>query len=130
MAQKIKMWRELGPQLAPATPMLAEEIIDEIVSGTNQSRGSILAVLSELDVVIEKGLKAGRIVKLPNDTSFRPTGRKDGSIHINLRLNPRITKAVNSDFRGKWLNAANINSSEEEMVALWNELHPEDLIEE
>jgi len=130
MAQKIKMWRELGPQLASATPMLAEEIIDEIVSGTNQSRGSILAVLSELDVVIEKGLKAGRIVKLPNDTSFRPTGRKDGSIHINLRLNPRITKGVNSDFRGKWLNAANIDKSEDEMVVLWNELHPDDLIEE
>lgn len=130
MAKKIKMWQELGPRLAPATPMQAEEIIDEIVSATNQSRGSILAVLSELDVVIEKGLKAGRIVKLPNDTSFRPTGRKDGSIHVSLRLNPRIIKAVNGDFRGKWINAVNMGKSEEEMVALWNELHPDDVIEE
>ena len=129
MAQATKMWQELGPKLASATPMQAEEIIDELVSTTNQSRGSILAVLSELDVVIEKGLKAGRIVKLPNGTSFRPTGKKDGSIHINLRLNPRITKAVNSDFRGKWINATHINKSEEEMLVLWNELHPDDPIE-
>jgi len=129
MAKKIKMWHELGPRLAPATAMQAEEVIDEIVSATNQSRGSILAVLSELDVVIEKGLKAGRIVKLPNNTSFRPIGKKDGSINIALRLNPRVTQGVNTDFRGKWVNAANIDKSEEEMVLMWNELHPEDPIE-
>jgi len=130
MAKKIKMWQELGPRLASATPMDSEEMIDELIAATNQTRGSILAVLSELDVVIEKGLKAGRIVKLPNGTSFRPIGKKDGSIKISLRLNPRVSGGVNSEFRGAWLNAANIGKTEDEMVALWNELHPDDLIED
>ena len=76
MAAKIKMWQELGPKLATATPMDPEEIIEELIAATNQTPGSILAVLSELDVVISKGLKAEPIVKLPNGTTYRPLGRK------------------------------------------------------
>ncbi|MBU0510074.1 MAG: hypothetical protein KKD28_12410 [Chloroflexi bacterium] len=130
MAKKIKMWQELGPKLESATPMEAEEIIDELIAATNQTRGSILAVLSELDVAIEKSLKAGRIVKLPNGTSFRPIGKKDGRVKISLRLNPRVTNGVNSEFRGQWINAENIGKTEAEMIPIWNVLHPDDPIEE
>ena len=129
MAKKIKMWGEIGPKLDLTSPMEAEEIIESLISTTNQSRGSILAVLSELDVVIERGLKAGRIVKLPNGTTFRPIGKRDGSIKVSSRLNPRISKNVNADFRGQWQNAANIGKSEEEMIAQWNDLYPDDPVE-
>jgi hypothetical protein len=57
-------------------------IIENIVAATNQSKGSVLAVLAELDVQIEAGLKAGRIVQLPNGTHFEPVGKKDGSVNI------------------------------------------------
>ena len=128
MAEKIKMWRMIGPQLETTNPMLPEEVIDELISATNQTRGSILAVLSELDVAIEKGLKAGRSVHLPNGTLLRPVGKKDGSIRIYTRLNPRVTSGVNANFRGKWINPTNIGKTEAEMVELWNELYPEDVI--
>ena len=126
MAEKIKMWRILGPKLALATPMDGEEIIEELIQGTNQTRGSILAVLSELDVVIGKGLKAGRIVKLPNGTTFRPLGKKNGQVKIGLRLNPLVTTDVNGNFRGKWVNADRIGITEAEMIALWSETYPDD----
>ena len=129
MAAKIKMWQELGPKLDSATPMESEDIIEELIAATNQTRGSILAVLSELDVAIAKGLKSGRIVKLPNGTTYRPIGRKDGSIKIGLRINPMIKTEVNSEFRGQWINAENINKDEAEMITLWNERHPDDPIE-
>jgi hypothetical protein len=109
--------------------MTSEELIENIVAVTNQSRGSVLAVLSELDVQIESGLKAGRIVKLPNGTHYEPTGKKDGSINIDVRVNPDLDKQVNTGFRGQWLNSANIGKSEEEIIALWNEAHPEDPVE-
>ena len=108
MAEKIKMWQELGPKLAPTTPMESEDILEELIAATNQTRGSILAVLSELDESITKALKAGRSVKLPNGTIYRPIGKKDGKIKIGFRLNPMITKEVNSQFRGNWINAKNI----------------------
>ncbi|MCP4540745.1 MAG: hypothetical protein GY832_26705 [Chloroflexi bacterium] len=130
MAKKIKMWQKLGPKLASATPMEAEEVIEELIAATNQSRGSILAVLSELDVVTERGLKAGRTVKMPNGTIYRPIGKRDGSVKAGTRLNPQISRNVNNNFRGEWINASNIGKSDEEMIALWNELYPDDPIEE
>jgi hypothetical protein len=130
MAKKIQMWTEFGPKLATATPIEAEEVIEQLIAATNQTRGSVLAVLSELDEVILQGLRNGRIVKLPNGTNYRPIGKKDGSIKVTVRLNPRLSKQIATDRRAKWVNAPNIGKSEEELIALWNEAHPDDPIEE
>ncbi len=129
MAKKIQAWVEFGPRIELAATMTSNELIENIVAATNQSRGSVLAVLSELDVQIEAGLKAGRIVHLPNGTHYEPIGKKDGSIDLSVRVNPDVDKRVNSEFRGKWLNSANIGKSQDEIIALWNEKHPDDPVE-
>ncbi len=128
MAKKIQAWTEFGPRLEPVAPMTAEEIIENIVAATNQSKGSVLAMLAELDVQSESGLKAGRIVQMPNGTHYRPVGKSDGSVDINVRVNPDLDKQVNSGFRGQWRNAENIGKTEAEIIALWNQKHPDDLI--
>ena len=128
MAKKIQAWATYGPRIALGDPMTEEDIIENIVAATNQSKGSVLAVLAELDVQLEAGLKAGRIVRLPNGTRFEPTGKKDGSININVRVQADLDKKVNAGFRGKWVNSENIGKEEAEIVALWNEAHPDDLV--
>jgi hypothetical protein len=130
MAKKIQMWHELGPRLATATPVESEEVIEELVANTNQTRGSILGVLSELDAVIEKALKAGRRVKLPNGMILVPVGKKDGSIIIRASFGKPMLGRINVEQRAKWLHAENIGKTEAEMILLWNELHPEDPIED
>jgi hypothetical protein len=130
MAKMIKMWRLLGPRLAPTTPMQAEEVIETLVNATNQSRGSVLAIQAELDVVLEQALKAGRIVHMPNGTHYRPHARRDGSIRISVKLPKRLVKNINKNFRGRYINADNIGKSEAELVALWNQTYPDDPIEE
>ncbi|GJQ37448.1 MAG: hypothetical protein JETCAE01_34580 [Anaerolineaceae bacterium] len=128
MAKKIQAWAAYGPKIELGNPMKKEELIENIIAATNQSRGSVLAVLSELDVQIEAGLKAGRIVQLPNGTHFEPIGKKDGSVDIGVRVNPDLDKKVNAAFRGTWVNSGNIGKTEAEIVALWNEEHPDDQI--
>jgi len=128
MAKKIQAWATYGPRIDLGDPMTEEEIIENMVAATNQSKGSVLAVLAELDVQLEAGLKAGRIVHLPNGTHFEPTGKKDGAININVRVQADLDNKVNSGFRGKWINAENIGKTEAEIVALWNKDHPNDLI--
>jgi len=128
MAKKIQVWAELGPRLEPERAMTEDELIENIVQVTNQSKGSVLAVLAELDVQIEAGLRAGRIVQLPNGTHFRPIGKKDGEVEVTVRVNPEVVKRVNSHFRGVWINSANIGKTEAEMIDLWNTLHPTDPI--
>lgn len=129
MAKKIQAWAAYGPKIALGDPMTKDEIIENIIASTNQSKGSVLAVLAELDTQIEAGLKAGRIVQLPNGTHYEPVGKKDGSIDIKVRVSPAVDKQVNAAFRGKWVNAENKGKDEEAIVALWNEAHPDDLIE-
>ena len=128
MAKKIQAWTEFGPRLEPVAPMTAEEIIENIVAATNQSKGSVLAMLAELGVQSESGPKAGRIVQMPNGTHYRPVGKSDGSVDINVRVNPDLDNKVNNGFRGQWRNAENIGKTEAEIVALWNQKHPGDLI--
>ncbi len=129
MAKKIQAWTEFGPRLELAAPMQSEELIESLVAATNQSRGSLLAALSELDALIESALKAGRIIHLPNGTHYEPAGTKDGAINIHVRVNPDLKHRVNSGFRGKWRNSANIGKNESEIVALWNAAHPDNPIE-
>ena len=129
MAKKIQAWATLGPRIDLSKPMTKDEIIENIVAATNQSRGSVLAVLAELDVQLESGLKAGRIVQMPNGTHFEPVGKKTGAVEINVRTNPAVTKRVNAEFRGTWINADNIGITQDEIIAKWNSLHPDDLIE-
>ncbi len=128
MAKKIQVWAVYGPKITLGAPMKKDEIIENIVAATNQSKGSVLAVLAELDVQIESGLKAGRIVQLPNGTHFEPIGKKDGSVDIGVRVNPELDKKVNAGFRGTWVNSANVGKTEAEMIAIWNENHPDDQI--
>jgi hypothetical protein len=129
MAKKIQAWTEFGPRLEPVPPMSPEEIIENIVLATNQSRGSVKAVLDELDVQIESGLKNGAVVRLPNGTHYRPIGKGDGSIRVKVRINPLVMKDVNAHYRGSWRNPENIGKSADEIAALWNEAHPEDPVE-
>lgn len=130
MAKKIQAWAAHGPKISLGSPMKAEEIIENIIAATNQSRGLVLAMLAELDVQIESGLKAGRIVQLPNGMHYEPIGKKDGSINIGVRVNPDLDKKVNASFRGTWLNPGNMNMTEAEIIAIWNAAHPDDLIED
>lgn len=129
MAKKIQAWATYGPRIQLGDPMTSDEIIENIVGNTNQSKGSVLAVLAELDVQLESGLKAGRIVQLPNGTHFEPVGKRDGSVDIKVRVNRDVNKNVNNSFRGKWANAANKGASEADIFEQWNADHPEDPVE-
>jgi hypothetical protein len=130
MAKKIQAWVEFGPRLEPATPLTGDELIEQLTEGSNESISSVLAVLTALDRATEQGLKAGRIVQLPNGTHFKPTGKKDGSVEVDVRVNPALKKRLNAEFRGKWRNAENIGKSEADIIALWNAAHADDPIEE
>ena len=125
MSDMIKLWSIYGPRIVHGSPMKPDEVIENVIAVTNQSKGSLLAVLSELDVQILAGLKAGRIVRLSNGMRFEPVSDKNGYIHIRVTVSSEMEKIVNSSFRGKWANAENIGKSEEQMIEYWNGKHPE-----
>ena len=54
----------------------------------------------------------------------------DGSYKVNVRADKHITRAVNQEraFRSHIVNAKNIGKTSDELVAMWNEEHPDDTI--
>jgi len=128
MAEKIQMWRELGPQIVPGSPLDPEEFIETLIETTGQSEGALVGVLAEVDTIIVRALRSGRRVKLPNGLRFRPIGKKDGSIRTKIDYGVRMNRRVNNNPRAEWKNSKNIDISEDEMIAQWNELHPDDPI--
>ncbi len=129
MAHRVQAFATYGPRIKPATVMESEEFIMQLVVGTNQSRGSPLAVLLEIESISENALKSGRIVKLPNGMTLRPVMKRNGRVEIAVRLNPAMIRRVNTEFRGKVINPGNAGKSDAEFVELWNSEHPEDPIE-
>jgi hypothetical protein len=59
---------------------------------------------------------------------YTPSIDLDGDIEIKVKVDRRITSAVNAQgaFRGRIANAANIGKKANDLVALWNADHPED----
>jgi hypothetical protein len=52
----------------------------------------------------------------------------ESPVRISSSKHDELDKQVNAGFRGKWVNPGNIGKAEAEIVALWNEEHPDDLI--
>ncbi len=129
MAKKIQAWRAYGPRIDKGDVVSQEEFIEHITAGTNQSKGSILAVLSEQDVQIESALRAGRIIRLPNGMRLEPVGTKDGWIEVHVRVSSEMVARINATFRSKWINSEYIGKGEAEIMNRWNAEHPEDPIE-
>jgi hypothetical protein len=120
----IKLQALLGPKLESRDPMEAEDVINQLVKGTGLTKGNVLAVFTELDDVILDALLKGQWVKLPNGMVFAPYGKRDGSIRVVARITKKMKSIVNSQFRGKWINAHNIGKTDDELRDQYNEMNP------
>ncbi len=129
MAHKVQAFATYGPRIKSGSPMEAEEFIEQLVVSTNQSRGSLVAMLAEMESISEGALKSGRIVRLPNGMTLRPVMKRDGHIEIAVRVNRDLTRRVNAGFRGKVINSENIGKSDDEIVEIWDKNHPDNQIE-
>ena len=64
---------KLYPQIAPTTPVLRHELINEIEKSTVLASADIKACLDALEYCIVEAMKNGQSVRLGDLGSFRPT---------------------------------------------------------
>ncbi len=72
----------------------------------------------------------GQGVKLEGLATFLPKIKVDGKLNLSVRMNREISNRLNQDgaFKGEILNRENIGKTSDDLVALWNEAYPEDLV--
>lgn len=88
-------------------------------------------MLNELRYALFFNLRAGRPVSLPGLGYFSPSISLDGTINVNLRVDPELSGELNKTkegFKGKIINAVNVGKTSDDLVALWNEANPDDLV--
>jgi hypothetical protein len=130
MASKIKAINAYCPRIELGDAADPNRFMELITNRTTLSSGVVKNVQeSEVETLIGL-LKEGRPVHT-GIAIFTPSIELDGDINIHVRVDKRILAALNQEgiFSGNILNASHIGLSSDDLVEMWNQEHPEDLVE-
>ncbi len=130
MASFIKAIKALCPRLDLMEAVDSEHYLEMMTLRTTLSSGVVKNVQdTELDTLAFL-LQEGRPVHT-GIAIYTPSMNLDGELEIKVRVDKRLLREVRKGeaFRNRVRNAENIGKSAEELVALWNETHPEDVVE-
>ncbi len=128
MATKLKAVNAYRPKITLGNTVQKEELIHYIADRTGLNEGAVDYVLRELrDAIIFYG-RTGRGVKIEGLGSYLPNVKLDGALDIEYRQAPDLKNGLNAPgaFTGQIENKAYIGKTADDLVAVWNEAHPED----
>lgn len=132
MAKQIHAIREYCPRIIRTQTISINTVVEFIEGRTGINESIILAVLMELRAAMGFYMKNSEAVKLPGLGTFAPTIDLDGKINIahwpdrKLLIKLNIKDAYIGDIQNKDM----IGKTSADLIARWNEAHPDDPVEE
>lgn len=133
MAKLIKAIRALAPRIVRSRTVEPPDIVKLIEMRTGYNESTIHGVLLELRAVLDFHICAGEAVKLPGLGTFAPKiNREDGKIGLVYWPERTLMTRINTEgkYVGKIQNKDMIGKTAEEIIAYWNELHPDDPVDD
>ena len=130
MASRIRAVKALCPRLDLGASASADRFMELVTQRTTLSRGVVRNVQeSEVEALIGLLLE-GHSVRT-GTAVYSPSIGLDGRLKVNVRVDVRILRALNAvgAYRGRIVNEENIGKKEADLIAQWNEAHPQDLVE-
>jgi hypothetical protein len=126
--KRIKAINALRPRLKRLPPVDEHQLAEYIAGRSNLSKADVTHALLELSAGIEDFIALGHSVRLTGLGLVTPSMNTQGEITIRILPDVRLVRALNSRgrFQGKVINARNLRKSGAELVAQWDELHPDD----
>ena len=130
MAHRIKAINAYRPRLEQGNTVQKPELIRAVSRATGIVEGSLDQNIKELRDQLIEFLRMGRAVKVEGLGTWTPTIALDGTLEIQYRPDSSIGYGLNIPgvFNGTIINRENIGKTSEELIQLWNEQHPEDLV--
>ena len=128
MADKLKAINFLRPKLKLGRMVGMDQIDPYVALRSGVSRGGIMQIVNELSDAVLFFARDGRSVKIKGLGRFTPKIGLDGTLAFNVCIDSLLQKRIDDEglFKGQILNRDNIGKSSDELITLWNELHPED----
>lgn len=130
MASKIKAINAYCPRIQLGAAATEERYMELITQRTTLSAGVVKNVQeSEVETLIGL-LLDGRPVHT-GIAIYTPSIDLDGSLEVKVKVDKRVLGELNTagKFRGQISNTDSIGLSADDLVARWNEEHPDDPVE-
>jgi len=131
MAYLIRAINAYMPKISRGKKASMNQLVSFISGRTGLNKGDIQHVLSELKESILFFNLSGRSVKIEGLGTFLPSISLDGTFSIIPHLDSSLKAEINKEnaFEGDILNADMIGKTSTELAELWNEEHPDDLVD-
>ncbi len=130
MARRIQAITAFRPRIDLGKPTKVERYVELVTQRTTLSSGVIKNVQETNVETLIGMLLDGRPVHT-GVAIYTPSLDLDGDFEVKVKLDKRILRALNAEgaFRGEVINAENVGKTADDLVALWNEAYPDDLVE-
>jgi len=130
MAKLIQAFSTYCPRIHLVEAANPQRFMDAITQRTTLSPGVVKNVQESEVETLTGFLKEGRPIHT-GVAIFTPSIDRHGNFSVNVRVDKRIVAALNAPgaFTGKVNNLMNIGLSTAQIIGLWNQEHPQDLIQ-
>jgi hypothetical protein len=131
MASRIKAVNAYRPRIEQGNTVQKAEFIRAVSRATSLVEGTVdLSIKETRDQIIEY-CRSGRAVKLEGFGIFTPSIDLEGNFAICFRADPAFNYGLNQPgtFSGTIINRENIGKTSDELVNMWNQEYPQDLVE-
>ena len=130
MAHPIQAINAYRPRIDQGNTVQKTELVRELSHATSLVEGQISLVMTELKFRLIGYLRAGRAVKVEGMGIWTPTIALDGTLSIQYRPDPHFAFELNQPgvFTGTVINRENIGKASVELIAIWNEANPDNLV--
>jgi len=131
MAKRIVAINKLRPKVKRRGMVSEERMLKYIADRTGLTTGQARLVLSELHDTVLHFNRTGQSVKFDGLGFYFPKVSLDGDLSVSHVAAPRLKMEMNNYrmWEGEIINLDNKGLTPDELVALWNENHPDDLVE-
>lgn len=128
MAKLIKAISALGPRITLGRRASMNELVSNVANRTGLNKGDVLLMVNELRDNIVNIALSGRGVKIDGLGTFTPKVNLKGQFSLSVRLDASISNDINKRkaFEGKIENREMMGKTTQDIIAKWNELHPDD----
>ena len=128
MASRIKAIKAYCPRIVLGKRVGMEHLVKFIARSTGLNESGVRQVLLELRDAVVFFNQQGQPVKLEGLGTYTPTIDLDGTFGVGHRAVSEIKNRLNTTgaFQGEIESGEHIGKTGDDLVALWNEEHPDD----
>ena len=133
MAKKLSVFNQLRARIINQGTVNLEGMAARIAKNTTYNTEEIYSILRLFVQEVCRALQGGETVKIDRLVSISPNLKLGGQVNLSLRGDRSAIADLNNPTlwsAGKVSNHAHLTKSPEELIALWNQEHPDDPVVE